>query len=108
MTTVLGRDKGVSVGGAEAGRHNDLRSRSGLLKLVSRSGVLRSRPRAGCLSVSRPVHTQHARDMRTLCGRPGLVRTVYTTRPGAVHYFVHCSGHCFRSLFMDTVHEHCS
>ena len=35
-TKVLGRDRGVSVGGAEAGRDIDLRSRPGLLKLVSR------------------------------------------------------------------------
>ena len=32
-TKVLGRDRGVSVGGAKAGRDNDLRSRPGLLKL---------------------------------------------------------------------------
>ena len=32
-TKVLGRDRGISVGGAEAGRDIDLRSRPGLLKL---------------------------------------------------------------------------
>ena len=35
--------------------------------------VLRSRHEASCLGMSRPVHAQHARDMRTLCARPGRV-----------------------------------
>ena len=35
---VLGRDRGVSVGGAEAGHNINLRSQPGLLKLVSRPG----------------------------------------------------------------------
>ena len=34
MTKILGRDRGVSVGGTGAGRDINLRSRPGLLKLV--------------------------------------------------------------------------
>ena len=35
-TKILGLDKGVSMGGAEAGRYIDLRSRPGLLKFWCR------------------------------------------------------------------------
>ena len=39
-TKVLGRDRGVSVGRAEAGRDIDLRSRPGLLKLGAMTWAL--------------------------------------------------------------------
>ena len=43
-TKVLGHDRDVYVGGVEAGRNIDLRSRPGLLKLLSRPHFLRLRP----------------------------------------------------------------
>ena len=81
-TKVLGRDKGVSMGGVEAGRDIDLRSRPGLLKLVSRPGVLRSRPGRVATS-ARPACARHAHAVRATwacahdCSR--RVRAVHMT-----------------------------
>ena len=54
--------------GQKRGHDLDLASRPGLgngwVSLVSRPEVLRSRPWVGCLGVSRPAHTQQARDLR--------------------------------------------
>ena len=85
-TKVLGRDRGVSMGGAEAGRDIDLRSRPGLLKLGVTTWALghdegrRSRPscardqarirvRPACLarSSAHDLGTTHA-----VCTRPGF------------------------------------
>ena len=65
-TKVLGRDRGFSMGKAEAGRDIDLRSRPGLLKLVSHPHFFEVATWAVL------VRQQGGRDMG-LTSRPGLV-----------------------------------
>ena len=104
-TKVLGRDKGVSMGRAEAGRDIDLRSRPGLLKLgVTIWALGRDGGRHSCLRdllvvraaapTTWALRAQFARDLGFGCAHcapnPVLIQcTIWT-------------------LFMDTVHEHCS
>ena len=76
-----------------------------VVNLVLRPGVLRSRPGAGCLGVSRPAHAQHAHDMRTPCAR--RLHAVLTSCARSANDLTWCNA-LFRSLFMGIVHEHCS
>ena len=109
-TKVLGRDRGVSMAEGEAGRDIELRSRPSLLKLgvaTSFGGRDLGRRPGRVATSARPPCARHAHAVRAnwSCARDCTRRVlvVHTTRPGAVHCFVHCSGHC-----LDTVHEHCS
>ena len=95
-TKVLGRDRGISMGGAKAGRDINLRLRPGLLKLgvtawdLGRDGGRHSRrscTRDQARMRSRPACRAHssAHDLgtaRAVCTRPGLlgVRTVHPTQ----------------------------
>ena len=62
---------------------------------------MRERP-VGCARCS----THDLGTARAVCTRPGFWVCVLCTQPS--FGIVHCSGHCFGTLFMDTVHEHCS
>ena len=101
---------------------------SGVGQLVSRPGVLRSRPGASCLGVSRPARAQQVRDLRWLCARPvGRARSsahdlgtacAVCARPGfwvcalctqpsfvTVHYLESLFEYYSWTLFKSTVHR---
>ena len=91
-TKVLGRDNGVSMGGEEAGRDIDLRSRPGLLKLdvttwaLGHDGGRRSCARDQARMRARPAYCLHssAHDLGTacvVCARPGFWVCTLCTQP---------------------------
>ena len=114
-TKVFGRDRGVTVGRAEAGRDIDLRSRPGLLKLgvttwaLGRDGGRRSRRNCACdqaLMRARPTcrapsSAHHLGTARVVCAQPRFWVCALCTQPS--FDLVHCLQSLFGSLFMSTV-----
>ena len=108
-TKVLGRDRGISVGRAEAGRDIDLRSRPGLLKLgVTTWALGRDGGRSSCARDQAPMRARPACRVRssahdlgtalTVCARPGFRVCALCTQPS--FDTVQC--------FTVTVLDHCS
>ena len=104
---VLGRDRGVYVGGAKAGGNIDLRSRPGLLKLGVTTWALgrnwgrsdrrscssdqaRMRARPACRACNNAHNLGTA---RAVCARHGFLVCALCTQPGFD------SVHCLQSLF---------
>ena len=109
-TKVLGCDRGVYVGGVEAGRDIDLRSRPGLLKLGVTTWALGSDGgRRSCardllaVRVAAPttwaLRAQCPCDLGSGCAHcaPNLVLIQCIV-------YSHCLDHCSWTLFMKTVH----
>ena len=73
-TKVLGRDRGVSVGGEEAGRDIDLRSRPGLLKLGVATWIFEvvtwGRLLGRVATSARPASVRPALAVPATCTRP--------------------------------------
>ena len=126
-TKVLGRDRGVSMGRAKAGRDIDLRSRPRLLKLGVTTWALGRNLGQDAWACryqrtpsKRATYAGCARDMRTTvrpcvqqCPRPGhyarSVRATWFLGVRTVHTTQFCDNALFKvtvwTLFMSTVHR---